>query len=392
MLSVMIELYTAVLIVECFALAVLSVLVWHNHQLTKSEKIRFCLTYVVLSLTAVFEWLAIFLNGSDGSFKALHIAAKCLDYIFTPSVAIFFVRQVAQIKKIEPFFLILLGLNAVLQIVSCFTGWTFFVNDANCYEHGPVHWIYIIVYVIAFVYVILGFVVYAKRFPRQNLLPFILLVALAFLGVVFQETLGDLFDGRIRIGTLSLVFASILLYIHYVSFSQQQKDLDLAGKEQMLRVDALSRCLSRYAYNQAYDSLKSNPLPEDFAVMYIDLNGLKGINDKHGHEAGDEYIRFAGSVLLSALLGKGECFRTGGDEFTVFLHARKEEIENLISLCRQKAAEWKGLGAESMSFAIGYATSFDEKESNLENLIALADSRMYEEKERYYQSHGIRRR
>ena len=386
----MIELYTSVLIVECLALAVLGVIVWHNHQLTKNEKMRFSLTYVILSLSAIFEWLAVFLNGSDSSLLWLHKIAKCLDYCLSPMVAIFFVRQVAQLKKIEPFFAILLAANCILQIVSIFTGWTFYIDGSGVYQHGFLHPVYIVVYVLAIVYVVIGFVFYARRFPKRNLFPFLLLVALAVGGIVAQEFVGDSFGDKIRVGTLSLSFSSILLYIHYVSFSQQQKDLDLADKEQLLRVDPLTGCLSRYAYNQAYNSIIASYIPEDFAVMYADLNGLKRINDKYGHEAGDEYIKCASSILLSTLHGKGECFRTGGDEFLVFLHSTEEEIEGLSSLCQAKAAEWKGFKNETMSLAIGYATVADSNETNLDKLVALADAKMYEEKKRYYEEHGLK--
>ncbi len=386
----MIELYTSVLIVECLALAILGVMVWHNQQLSRNEKFRFTLTYIVLSLSAIFEWLAIYLNGDDGSLRWLHVAAKCLDYSLTPAVAFFFVRQVAQLKKIEPFFLILLGLNFILQVISCFTHWTFYIDDAGVYQHGFLHPVYIAVYVLAICYVVLGFIVYAKRFPRQNLIPFIFLVILAVGAILVQEFFGDKLSGKIRIGTLSLVFSTILLYIHYVSFAQQQKDLDLAGKDKLLRSDSLSGCLSRYAYNQAYTMLKSKPLAHDFGVMYIDLNGLKQINDKYGHEAGDEYIKCASSILLSTLHGKGECFRTGGDEFLVFLHSSEEEIQGLSSLCQAKAAEWKGIKGETMSLAIGYATVANSNETDLDKLIGLADAKMYEEKKRYYEEHSLK--
>lgn len=124
--------------------------------------------------------------------------------------------------------------------------------------------------------------------------------------------------------------------------------------------------------------------------MYIDLNGLKQINDKYGHEAGDEYIKYASSILLSTLHGKGECFRTGGDEFLVFLHSTEKEIKGLSALCQSKAAEWKGFENETMSLAIGYATVADSNETNLDKLVTLADAKMYEEKKRYYEEHGLK--
>ncbi len=386
----MVQTYTLVLIAECFALGILGVMVWHNQQLSNSEKLRFTWTYAILSLSAVCEWLAMFLNGSDSSLRWLHITAKCLDYILTPTAAFFFVRQVAQLKKAEPFFIALIALNAIFQIVSCFTQWTFYIDENGVYQHGFLHPIYILVYALAILYVVIGFVFYAKRFPRQNLIPFLLLVILAVCGILVQEIFSDKLRGMTRIGTLCIVFSTILLYIHYVSFAQQQKDLDLAGKEKLLRTDPLSGCLSRFAYNQAYNALSTKTLDGDFAVMYVDLNGLKQINDKYGHEAGDEYIKCASSILLSVMHGKGECFRMGGDEFLIFLHSSKEEIEGLSSLCQSKAANWDLIAGEKMSFAIGYAAACDGDKMSLDELISSADSKMYQEKKRYYEERGLK--
>ncbi len=388
----MIEFYTAVVIIECLALGVLGALVWDNRQLSKAEKARFSLTYAVLCLAAIAEWLAIFLNGSDESLRGLHIASKCLDYILSPMVAVFFVRQVAQLKKLEPFFGGILGANAILQIISCFTGWTFYIDANGVYQHGFLHPIYIGVYIVAIIYVILGFVVYAKHFPKQNFVSFVFIVLLAVGGIAFQEFAGDAFAEKIRTGSLCLVFCSVLLYIHYVSFSQQQKDLDLAGKEMLLRTDALSGCLSRYAYNQAYNALLSRPMDDDLAVMFVDLNGLKKINDQYGHEAGDDYIRFAGSLLQHSFHAKGECFRTGGDEFLIFLRADEKELQELVDVCQKRAADWKSIKGESMSLAIGYASRKDNKDASLEKLISLADEMMYAEKKRYYENTNNERR
>lgn len=80
----------------------------------------------------------------------------------------------------------------------------------------------------------------------------------------------------------------------------------------------------------------------------------------------------------------------GGDEFLIFLHSSKEEIEGLSSLCQSKAANWDLIAGEKMSFAIGYATASEGDKMSLDELISSADSKMYQEKKRYYEERGLK--
>lgn len=66
------------------------------------------------------------------------------------------------------------------------------------------------------------------------------------------------------------------------------------------------------------------------AVFYIDLNGLKQINDLHGHEAGDTFIRSTALELsLCASMGGGTLYRVGGDEFIIVSWGEKHRLDIL---------------------------------------------------------------
>ena len=60
-----------------------------------------------------------------------------------------------------------------------------------------------------------------------------------------------------------------------------------------------------------------------FALMAVDLDGLKRINDTKGHQAGDEYLRQTSECLRQAAASHGTVYRTGGDEFMVLLPDRR---------------------------------------------------------------------
>lgn len=65
--------------------------------------------------------------------------------------------------------------------------------------------------------------------------------------------------------------------------------------------------------------------PMSLAVLYIDLDGFKSINDLHGHRAGDAVLGVVADRLSGAIRGGDVCGRFGGDEFVVFIHGVAEE-------------------------------------------------------------------
>ena len=121
------------------------------------------------------------------------------------------------------------------------------------------------------------------------------------------------------------------------------------------------------------------------AVIAADINGLKEANDTFGHEAGDRLITDIASCMVEVFGGKF-VFRTGGDEFIAIQQDHSEEecregIERLREIMKKRG----------VSAALGYAYS-SRYDSGFAELQALADQRMYEDKDRYYRESGRKRR
>ena len=121
---------------------------------------------------------------------------------------------------------------------------------------------------------------------------------------------------------------------------------------------------------------------ESFAVLFMDLNGFKHINDTHGHGAGDELIRQVGSRLAQTARRADFLARLGGDEFVVVArHTGEAEARRLAE--RLAAIVDKPFALASaeahVTVSIGVAL-FPHDGSHSDELIKKADAAMYHAK------------
>lgn len=110
------------------------------------------------------------------------------------------------------------------------------------------------------------------------------------------------------------------------------------------------------------------------AVGMFDLDGFKAYNDTFGHPAGDALLARLGSRLIAALGGRGNAYRTGGDEFVVITAAADGE--------RLLQAAQSALSEQGAGFAIGCSTGSARILSGvtLEQALHVADERLYADK------------
>lgn len=139
-------------------------------------------------------------------------------------------------------------------------------------------------------------------------------------------------------------------------------------------VDSLTYAQNRNHFNEYLDKYKCKELHR-VGVIYLDLNGLKEINDKMGHLAGDTLIISASYVLQEIFADN--LYRIGGDEFVVI---EQDVLESeFMSKYNKLLVRMKEL---EISVATGYI--WKERCLNLSEILQEADQKMYEDKKRYY--------
>ena len=140
--------------------------------------------------------------------------------------------------------------------------------------------------------------------------------------------------------------------------------------------DALTGLGNRYALNQTLGLLAG--MSVSVGVCYVDINGLKTVNDEKGHEAGDEMIKQAANAFGS-VFKKKYCYRIGGDEFIAIIpEIEEEKFNELVKKMRNKKVD----------MAIGSVWSKNSGEIN--KAIQQADEAMYDDKTDYYENHERR--
>jgi len=117
-----------------------------------------------------------------------------------------------------------------------------------------------------------------------------------------------------------------------------------------------------------------------FALLYIDLDGFKNINDTYGHEVGDRVLNIAGNRLSMSIRKTDFVARLGGDEFAVITHDMDDMaiVENLAKKIHAKLQEVINLDAIQceVSASIGIAL-YPDTGKDSETLVRNADAAMY---------------
>ncbi len=130
-------------------------------------------------------------------------------------------------------------------------------------------------------------------------------------------------------------------------------------------------------------------------LMFLDMDGLKTINDTYGHKDGDNAIIALSDTLRTACSGGEICCRFGGDEFIVFAADYTEERAQILRSRIQQLLDEvneNSMMPYTIAASIGYHIAVPDRGMDLFQLVTIADNIMYAEKKKKKTSRYLKRR
>ena len=206
-----------------------------------------------------------------------------------------------------------------------------------------------------------------------------------------KTTFFDVIEDNLHIILIvvAVVFVVIMVLLGqtiYLDRKARKKEYLVRDLNRRVNVDALTSVRNKGAFDDYIRNLQEkldggNTL--EFAVGMFDCDNLKHINDSHGHDKGDIYLKKA-SMLICKVFQHSPVFRVGGDEFAVVL--MNEDFKNRVDLMNQfedrqkeswNSAEHKW---QEIRVAFGFAIHDSIKDQSVSDTVRRADKIMYENK------------
>lgn len=321
----------------------------------KKTTIRYLLLLISIFLLSIVVFAEFYLKPVTEN-KTARLILMSLRYSATPFILALVIMVLVKRQKL--FVFIPAALMLIVNIVSIFTGIVFGLNDAGELVRGPLGFMPFILCGLYMVFLVTLLIIRSNK-RLVEIVPIIFLSIALASGVAFPFIFGSKF------AQIFCTIIAVSLFIYYVFTI-----LELAKK------DALTGVLNREAY---YIETRRD-YKDITAIVSIDMNGLKAINDTFGHPAGDEALITLAFCLTKAIRPKQSVYRMGGDEFVIV--CRKTSEENVIALVK-RIEDY--ISETDYSCSIGYSYH-EEGTIKLEDLLKESDKRMYSNKSEYYKN------
>ena len=213
-------------------------------------------------------------------------------------------------------------------------------------------------------------------------------------GVVLCDLTDKMFgNGEFLVNQMSSAVKMIQLLKINESIQQQLEESLVTLRENNIALDNLSKSdgltgiYNRRGFYDAAGKLveENRRLGKPVLVAYVDMNNLKIINDRYGHEEGDFSLKLIGDILVDTMGDKGITGRIGGDEFACAIEYEAEDegkslletIYSKFTAYNEKSEKPYNVTVSAGAYVLGAAEQLDLKEA-----LTLADEKLYVEKQR----------
>lgn len=342
-----------------FSVIGLAILFRNNNSIEQGTLKYIRMTLIVLLVLGFFEGVDKYFEAFetlDLVFVKIRFAASWICYCLRPIITLLLLFAVIPKKDHRWYFWIPEMINILIFSTAFFSFGVYTISDDNCWHaDSPISFLRYFIYV-ASVFNLTYMIIYSyhKYFDRRRD-EFVLLTFVALFSVVsaILESIFSL-NGFLN-DTISVALVFYYLYINLKTLNR----------------DPLTGFLNRTSY---YADIKTNSKNIN-AVISIDMNNLKELNDEYGHDAGDTALKEIAYAINKSLTKKSLCYRVGGDEFIIL--CRNVELSVI-----KKIIEDVKLNMLKTDYTVAIGCAINDSE-DIEQTIRLADEKMYEDKKMF---------
>ncbi|MCI2425913.1 diguanylate cyclase [Candidatus Acetothermia bacterium] len=174
------------------------------------------------------------------------------------------------------------------------------------------------------------------------------------------------------------------LLANHAAAALQRIQLEEELREQAIR-DPLTGLYNRRYLDDVLEKeiSRARRYNRDFALVMIDLDNFKKVNDYYGHQRGDQVLKEIAALIQADLRESDYLFRYGGDEFLLVLPETNGKAQQVIDRIHRAVTEWKkeaGLERAQLGLTIGLAVRYPGDEKSCDDLLREADAMLYRHK------------
>lgn len=331
--------------------ALLILLNTNVHVRKSNKKWMYAVVFTAFFL-GVASYIEVLLGEGD-VYSVWRSILSCFKYAVPPLILAMISCIVLNEVKWQMF--IPAALNGLVVFLSLATKWVFAIDKENSWSRGPLGYVPFIIDGLYLFYLIWKLFLSGNKYA-EDIVPLAFLAATGVLCIVMPIVWGGDFEKWFCTTIMIDVF------VYYVFMLQQ-----------LSKKDALTGLLNRQSYYADIENYKNDIT----AVVSLDMNGLKTMNDTYGHDAGDKALVTLANCFVKAVRLGQRVYRVGGDEFMILcIRSGGKDVEKLVSRIRDNV--------EETEYYCSVGRSVREHGESFEELVKRADEQMYDEKARYY--------
>lgn len=260
--------------------------------------------------------------------------------------------------------LIPLIINTLTVLPSPFLKIVFSISENNVYQRGPLFFISVATAYFYLIYSFLFVYINKDKINKTEYFPLLLFGVFPAICGLIQS----LFYGLLLMWN-SIAYSMIIAYMYL--------------QQRMMHIDHLTGAWTREKFQLYLNRLIRSSKAKNFAIVFIDLDDFKEINDTYGHNEGDEALKVVVDIIKNTLSKGNHVARYGGDEFVLVLNVENETEVKIILNKIDIAFENYNNSSNNpykLKYSYGYQCYDNELKMSPDEYINYVDELMYKAK------------